>query len=79
MSSKKGVYIDGHEHSDVVEYRIYLRRLQIISSCHAPQPVFEVEIPKCSLGPTIKMLYYSSMMRVFFTQMTIKAGCGEKR
>ena len=52
MTSKKGVYIDGHKHSDVIDYRkIYLRRLEIISSCHAPPPVCEEEIPECCFGP----------------------------
>ena len=33
----KGVYIDGHEWSDVVEYRkLYLKRLEIILLTHAP-------------------------------------------
>ena len=52
MSSKKGVYIDGHERSDVVDYRkIYLRRLEIISSCHAPPPLCAEEIPERCFGP----------------------------
>ena len=51
VSSKKGVYIDGHERSDVVEYRkIYLRRLEIISSSHAPPPVCEEDITECCCG-----------------------------
>ena len=36
MSSKKGLYIDGHERHDVVDYRkIYLQRLEAISSTNA--------------------------------------------
>ena len=38
-STKMGVYIDGHERSDVVEYRkLYLRKLEILESTHAPPP-----------------------------------------
>ena len=38
-STKKGVYIDGHEQSDVVDYRkIYLRKLEALESTHAPHP-----------------------------------------
>ena len=38
-STKKGVYINGHERSDVVEYRkLYLRKLEILESTHAPPP-----------------------------------------
>ena len=38
-STKKGVYIYGHECSDVVEYRnLYLRKLEILESTHAPPP-----------------------------------------
>ena len=39
QSHKKSIYIDGHERSDVVEYRkLYLRKLQILSSTHLPPP-----------------------------------------
>jgi len=38
-STKKGVFIDGHEHSDVVEYRkLYLHKLETLESTHAPPP-----------------------------------------
>jgi len=38
-STKKGVFIDGHECIDVVEYRkLYLRKLEILESTHAPPP-----------------------------------------
>ena len=37
--SHKGVYFDGHERADVVEYRkLYLRKLKILESTHAPPP-----------------------------------------
>ena len=39
LSTKKEVYIDGHERSDVVDYRkIYLRKLEALESTHAPHP-----------------------------------------
>ena len=38
-SSKKGLYFDGHERGDVVEYRkLYLRKLEILQSTHLPPP-----------------------------------------
>ena len=40
VSSKKGVYIDGHERADVVEYRkLYLKKLDILASTHLPPPL----------------------------------------
>ena len=37
--SHKGVYFDGHERVDVVEYRkLYLRKLEILEATHAPPP-----------------------------------------
>ena len=45
-STRKGVYIDGHERDDVVKYRkLYLKRLEILSSTHAPPPFCTDEIP----------------------------------
>ena len=42
QSHKKSIYIDGHEHDDVVEYRkLYLRKLAILSSTHLPPPTCE--------------------------------------
>ena len=36
---RKGVYVDGHERSDVVEYRqMYLRKIEILESTHLPPP-----------------------------------------
>ena len=35
----KGVYIDGHERADVVDYRkLYLRKLEVLETTHAPPP-----------------------------------------
>ena len=40
VSSKKGIYIDGHERADVVEYRkVYLKKLDILASTHLPPPL----------------------------------------
>jgi len=37
LSSKKGIYIDGHERQDVIDYRkLYLRKQEIQASTHAP-------------------------------------------
>ena len=39
QSHKKSVYINGHKPDDVVEYRkLYLRKLEILSSTHLPPP-----------------------------------------
>ena len=39
QSHKKGIYIDGHEHNNVVEYRsLYLRKLDILEKTHLPPP-----------------------------------------
>ena len=38
-STHKGVYLDGHEREDVVQYRkLYLRKLEILESTHAHPP-----------------------------------------
>ena len=38
--SHKGVYLDGHERSDVVAYRtLYLRKLELLEVTHAPPPL----------------------------------------
>ena len=40
--SHKSIYIDGHERADVVEYRkLYLQKLEILSSTHFPPPLCE--------------------------------------
>ena len=40
--TKKNIYIDGHERDDVIEYRkLYLRKLDILSSTHLPPPACE--------------------------------------
>ena len=42
QSHKKSIYIDGHERDDEVEYRkLYLRKLEILSSTHLPPPACE--------------------------------------
>ena len=40
VSSKKGIYINGYERADVVEYRkLYLKKLDILASTHLPPPL----------------------------------------
>ena len=42
QSHKKSIYIDGHERDDVVKYwKLYLRKLEILSSTHLPPPSCE--------------------------------------
>ena len=51
VSSKKGIYIDGHEQADVVEYRkLYLKRLDILANTHLPPPLCSDE-PSCHASP----------------------------
>ena len=39
---KQGLYIDGHEHKDVVAYReMYLKKMKILESRHLPPPQCE--------------------------------------
>ena len=36
---RKGVYVDGHEREDVVEYRkLFLRKIEVLESTHLPPP-----------------------------------------
>lgn len=38
-STKKGVYIDGHERQDVVDYqKLFLKKMEILETTHAPPP-----------------------------------------
>jgi len=56
-STRKGVYIDGHERTDVIEYRtLYLRRLEILSSTHAPPPLCTDEVSEPFIGPQPRYL-----------------------
>ena len=57
-STRKGVYIDGHERDDVIEYRkLYLKRLEILSMTHAPPPFCTNEIPpEPFIGPQRRSL-----------------------
>ena len=83
-STKKGVYIDGHEQSDVVEYRkLYLRRLEVISLTHVFPPFCKDEQPvEPFIGLQCKnvvIMFSFSMMRVHFILMRIKDGCGQRK
>ena len=59
-STKKGVFIDGHERSDVVEYRkLYLRKLEILESTLAPPPpVSDEPAPEPSDRPKLVLIYH---------------------
>ena len=55
-TTRKGVYIDGHERSDVVEYRkVYVRRLEVLAITHAPPPPCNDNLPvEPFIGPQHK-------------------------
>ena len=57
-STIKGVYIDGHERGNVVKYRgLYLKRMSILHTAHAPPPFCEDEMPAVPLvGPQCRNL-----------------------
>ena len=57
-STRKGVYIDGHERDDVVEYRkLYLKRMNILHATHGPSPCCADEITlEPFIGPHHKNL-----------------------
>ena len=71
----KGVYLDGHEREDVVQYRkLYLQKLEILEATHA-------QAPPCSdePAPTDESSKKTLMMlRAHSTQMTAKDRCGQK-
>ena len=52
-STTKGVYIDWHERNDVVKYRdLYLKRMSVLHTTHAPPPFCEDEMSAVPLvGP----------------------------
>lgn len=53
MSHKKGVYFDGHEHLDIVEYRrLFLRKLDILHLTHLPPPLCDDGLVSHDLGCT---------------------------
>ena len=48
---RKGLYFDGHERKDVVEYRgIFLRKLEILESTHKPPPLCEDGLASTNSG-----------------------------
>ena len=60
-STKKGLYIDSHERQDVVEYRkLYLRKLEVLASTHAPPPQVsdERETSVNSIMKRLVLLYH---------------------
>ena len=53
MSHKKGVYFDGHERTDVVDYRrVFLRKLEILQSIHLPPPLCDDGLVSHDIGST---------------------------
>ena len=58
----KGVYLDGHERADVVEYRkLYLRKLEILEMTHAhPPPCSDEPAPSTETPPkrTLVLIYH---------------------
>ena len=55
-STKKGLYIDGHERKDVVDYcKLYLRKLEVLESTHAPPPPVGDE-PETNVSLSMKTL-----------------------
>ena len=51
QSHKKGIYIDGHECDDVVEYRsLYLRKLDVLEKTHLPPPSCPGGITQFTVG-----------------------------
>ena len=73
---KKGVYIDGHERSNVVKYRkVYLRRLEIISIAHGPPPFCNDEATDNTMRPNRK-----DAVLIFHDEWIYhsKGGCGGK-
>ncbi len=60
VSTKKGIFIDGHERSDVVEYwKLYLRNLEILESTHAPPPpVSDEPAPEPSDRRKLVLIYH---------------------
>lgn len=50
-SHKKGIYIDGHEHGDVVEYRkLFLQKLEILEANYLPQPACSDQLTAFRVG-----------------------------
>ena len=54
MSSKKGVYIDGHVRADVVEYRkLYITKWDVWAKTHLPPPLCNDEPSQSSVSVPI--------------------------
>ena len=48
---KKGVYIDGHERSDVIDYRaLFLKKLDILEQTHLPPPLCPDGLTRFTVG-----------------------------
>ena len=82
QSHKKSVYIDGHERDDVVEYRkMYLRKLDILSSTHLPPPSCDDSLTAIETGNPSATKH---LVLVFHDESSFHANeaqlpCGPKR
>ena len=75
VSSKKGIYIDGHERPAVFDYRkLYLRYCHPRMHCH-------LHVVMNLLLSLLHLKNWSlfSMMRVRFTPMMTRVGCGVRK
>ena len=64
LSSKKGIYIDGHGWQDVVDYRkLCLRKHKILASTHAPPP-------SCSDQPSTQPSTQKKLVLIFHDEST---------
>ena len=60
----KGVYVDGHEHHDVVNYsKLYMTKLDTLESTHLPPQLcsdgnLEEAIGDCNAKPKLTLIYH---------------------
>ena len=86
MEYKKRTYVDGHERSDVTEYRkTFLRRLcavGFLNKKNAPTPEAADSLPsdlECPSDEKIAKQLLFSTMKVHFRPMMIRAHFGEQK
>jgi hypothetical protein len=84
MEHKKGTYVDGHERSDVVEYRSkFLRRLcslGFLNKHDAPTPEAVDSLPSDLECPSDEQIAKTVVItRVHFRQMMTKRHSGEQK
>jgi len=79
-STKKGVYIDGYERQDVVDYRkLFLTKMNILETIHAHPPLPSDEVQVFTESDSIKkklvLIYHDE---AFSTLTMIKVGHGKR-